>query len=256
MKISKIFTVTLGSLVLAACTQTTEQNAKPQEKHSHWGYTGHESPEHWGELSPKFRICGEGKNQSPVNITNAIDGKLSPIKMDYHSSNVEVINNGHTIQVDFKDTTNVLQFEGKSYTLKQFHFHVPSENHIKGKSFPFEAHFVHADAQGNLAVVGVVYELKGDNQRLAPIWKNLPSKAGEKYTLETAFDPATLIPKKRDYYRFNGSLTTPPCSEGVNWLVLKNYDTIGQAQVDAFSALMHGNNNRPIQPINSRVIVE
>lgn len=256
MKISKIFAITFGSLALAACTQTADQQADKQEKHSHWGYTGHESPEHWAELSPKFRICGEGKNQSPVNITNAIDGKLPPIKIDYRPSNVEVVNNGHTIQVDFKDATNVMQLDGKSYTLKQFHFHVPSENQIKGKSFPLEAHFVHADAQGNLAVVGVLYELAKDNQRLAPIWKNLPQKAEEKLVLETAFDPATLIPKKRDYYRFSGSLTTPPCSEGVNWLVLKQYDSIGQAQVDAFSALMHGHNNRPVQPINARVIVE
>ncbi len=256
MKMSKAFALTFGSLMLVACTQTNNPPVEKQEKHSHWGYTGHESPEHWAELSPKFRICGEGKSQSPVNITNTIDGKLSPIKMDYHPSNVEVVNNGHTIQVDFKDDSNVMQLDGKAYTLKQFHFHVPSENHIKGKSFPLEAHFVHADAQGNLAVVGVLYELAGDNQRLAPIWKNLPQKAGEKFSLETAFNPATLIPKKRDYYRFSGSLTTPPCSEGVNWLVLKQYDSIGQAQVDTFSALMHGHNNRPVQPINARVIVE
>ena len=205
MTMSKIFAITLGSFALAACTQTVEQNARHQEKHSHWGYTGHESPEHWAELSPQFRICSEGKSQSPVNIIHAIDGKLPPIKIDYHPSKVEVVNNGHTIQVDFRDGNNVMQLDGKSYTLKQFHFHVPSENQIKGKSFPLEAHFVHADDQGNLAVVGVLYELAGENQRLAPIWKNLPQKAGEKHVLETEFDPTKLIPKKRDYYRFSGS---------------------------------------------------
>lgn len=252
MKMTKIFAITLGALALTACSQTMKQ----PEKHSHWGYTGHESPEHWAQLSPKFAICGEGKSQSPVNIVNTIDGKLPPIKIDYRPSNVEIVNNGHTIQVDFKDANNVMHLSGNTYTLKQFHFHVPSENHIRGKPFPLEAHFVHADKDGNLAVLGVLYVLSNENQRLSPIWSNFPQKAGEKYTPDTAFDPSTLIPEKRDYYRFSGSLTTPPCSEGVNWLVLKQYDKVSQSQVDAFSAVMKGNNNRPVQPINARVIVE
>ncbi|GJJ79755.1 carbonic anhydrase [Pasteurella canis] len=252
MKMSKIFMLTFGVFALTACSQTMQS----ADKHTHWGYTGHESPEHWATLSPKFAICTEGKSQSPVNIVNAIDGKLAPIKIDYHPSSVEIVNNGHTIQVDFKDANNLMQLNGHTYTLKQFHFHVPSENQIRGKSFPLEAHFVHADKDGNLAVLGVLYVLSSENQRLAPIWHNFPQKAGETHTLDTAFDPTKLIPKKRDYYRFSGSLTTPPCSEGVNWLVLKQYDNISQAQVDAFSTLMKGHNNRPIQPINARVIVE
>ncbi|MFD1807005.1 carbonic anhydrase [Pasteurella oralis] len=252
MKMLKIFKLTFGVITLTACSQTMQS----AEKHSHWGYTGHESPEHWAALSPKFAICSEGKSQSPVNIVNTIDGKLAPIKIDYRPSQVEIVNNGHTIQVDFKEPTNLMQLNGNTYTLKQFHFHVPSENQIKGKSFPLEAHFVHADQAGNLAVLGVLYTLSSENQRLAPIWNNMPQKAGETFKLESAFDPAKLIPKKRDYYRFSGSLTTPPCSEGVNWLVLKQYDNISQSQVDAFSALMHGHNNRPVQPINARVIVE
>ncbi|HDR1407682.1 TPA: carbonic anhydrase [Pasteurella multocida] len=252
MKKSNLFVLTLGALALTACTSPL----KKEETHTHWGYTGHESPEHWAELSPKFRICGEGKNQTPIEIKHTIDGKLAPIKLDYRPSNVEIVNNGHTIQVDFKEASNRMQLNGKTFTLKQFHFHVPSENLIRGKSFPMEAHFVHADNEGNLAVLGVLYVLSSENQRLAPIWQNFPQKAGEKYTLSTAFDPATLIPKKRDYYRFSGSLTTPPCSEGVNWLVLKHYDNISQSQVEAFATLMKGHNNRPVQPINARVIVE
>ncbi|XWY18834.1 carbonic anhydrase [Bisgaard Taxon 45] len=252
MKMSKLVVFTLSTLALAAC----QQSINSQDKHTHWGYTGHEAPEHWASLSPKFALCGEGKNQTPINIVNTIDGKLPPLKLDYHPSDVEIVNNGHTIQVDFKHDHNTLQLNGQTYALKQFHFHVPSENLIRGKSFPMEAHFVHADKEGNLAVLGVLYTLSGENQRLAPIWQHLPQKAGEKYTLNTAFDPATLMPKKRDYYRFSGSLTTPPCSEGVSWLVLKHYDTISQSQVEAFATLMKGHNNRPIQPINARVIVE
>lgn len=103
---------------------------KKEETHTHWGYTGHESPEHWAELSPKFRICGEGKNQTPIDIKHTIDGKLAPIKLDYRPSNVEIVNNGHTIQVDFKEASNRMQLNGKTFTLKQFHFHVPSENLI------------------------------------------------------------------------------------------------------------------------------
>lgn len=252
MKMSKFVVFTLSTLALAAC----QHAAKPQDKHTHWGYTGHEAPEHWASLSPKFAICGEGKSQTPINIVNTIDGKLPPLKLDYQPSHVEIVNNGHTIQVDFKQDNNSLQLNGNTYTLKQFHFHVPSENLIRGKSFPMEAHFVHADKAGNLAVLGVLYVLSGENKRLAPIWQHFPQKAGEKYTLNNTFDPAQLIPKKRDYYRFSGSLTTPPCSEGVSWLVLKDYDTISQPQVEAFSTLMHGHNNRPVQPINARVIVE
>ncbi|WP_424411413.1 carbonic anhydrase [Pasteurella sp. PK-2025] len=252
MKMSKLVVFTLSTLALTAC----QQGVNSQDKHTHWGYTGHEAPEHWASLSPKFAMCGEGKNQTPINIVNAIEGNLPPLKLDYHPSDVNIVNNGHTIQVDFQDDHNTLQLNGRTYALKQFHFHVPSENLIRGKSFPMEAHFVHADKEGNLAVLGVLYTLSGENKRLAPIWQHLPQKTGEKYRLTTAFNPAKLIPKKRDYYRFSGSLTTPPCSEGVSWLVLKHYDTISQPQVNAFSTLMHGHNNRPVQPINARVIVK
>lgn len=252
MTMPKMFTLTLGAMVLTACSHTTA----PMEKHSHWGYTGHESPEHWAALSPKFAICSEGKSQSPVDIVNTVDGKLAPIHINYQPSQVEIVNNGHTIQVDFKEGNNSMEMNGTTYTLKQFHFHVPSENKIKGKSFPLESHFVHTDQNGNLAVLGVLYVVSNENKHLAPIWNNFPQTAGKKYQLTQPFDPSNLIPKKRDYYRFSGSLTTPPCSEGVKWLVLKQYDNISQSQVDAFSAVMKGHNSRPVQPINARVIVE
>lgn len=221
-----------------------------------WGYTGHGSPETWGELSPKFSACSKGMSQSPINITETVEGDLPAIKVNYRPSKVEVINNGHTIQANYSDSNNTLRVGDKVYTLKQFHFHVPSENLIKGKSFPLEAHFVHADAKGNLAVLAVLYENGKDNTRLAPVWDAMPEKSGGKTALKQTFNAATLLPASLDYYRFSGSLTTPPCSEGVSWMVLKGFDHIGKAQVDKFSRVMGGPNNRPVQPVNARIVVQ
>lgn len=228
--------------------------------HTHWGYTGHGAPENWGKLDPKYAACSAGKSQSPVNITgvDVVEGELPAIKVNYRPSKVVVENNGHTIQANYSDSNNTLTVGGKTYTLKQFHFHVPSENMIKGKSFPLEAHFVHADKSGNLAVLAVLYENGKENTRLNPIWNAMPANAkSPKVTLKQNFDASTLIPASKDYYRFSGSLTTPPCSEGVTWMVLKSYDHIGKAQTDKFTKAMGGHhNNRPVQPINARVIVQ
>ena len=230
--------------------------AQAAEGHTQWGYTGHGAPENWGKLSPEFAACASGKSQSPINIVDAIKGELPANKVNYRPSKVVVENNGHTIQANYSDSNNTLRIGDKVYTLKQFHFHVPSENMIKGKSFPLEAHFVHADAKGNLAVLGVLYEDGKANSRLAPIWQAMPQKGGQKTALKQQFDAATLLPASLDYYRFSGSLTTPPCSEGVNWLVLKTYDHIGKEQVEQFRRVMGGHNNRPVQPVNARVVVQ
>jgi len=223
---------------------------------AHWGYTGHNSPESWGNLSPKYTMCSAGKNQSPINITSSLDADLAPIDFHYATSPKSIVNNGHTVQVNVKDGS-YMSIDGIDYKLLQFHFHTPSENNVDGKSFPLEAHFVHADKNNNLAVVAVMFELGEKNSQLAELWKKMPMHTDAKNNLTVeAKDINKLLPKAKDYYRFNGSLTTPPCSEGVKWLVLSTPVSISKAQVEKFSHAVHGTNNRPLQDINARVIVK
>ncbi len=220
-----------------------------------WGYTGNIGPEHWGDLDFRYIRCATGQNQSPINLTGMVESKLAPIKIDYKTKPFEIVNNGHTIQVNIAPGSTLV-FDGKIFELKQFHFHSPSENQIEGKSFPLEAHFVHADKNGNLAVVALMFELGKKNDVLEQFWSNMPEQANSVHKLKEAPIPAKLLPKSKDYYYFNGSLTTPPCSEGVRWIVLKAPVTVSKEQVEKFSHLMHHPNNRPVQPLNARKVLK
>ncbi len=224
----------------------------------HWGYTGHGGPEHWGELSDDFKMCLIGKNQSPIDLRteSMFDTKLPAIRFHYATKTKDVVDNGHTEQVDIVPGSYIV-VDGIKFELKQFHFHTPSENKIDGRSFPLEAHFVHADEHGNLAVVALMFKYGKPNPVIDKIWSRMPKKAGKKHDLTMkAQEIKRLLPKNRDYYRFNGSLTTPPCSEGVRWLVLKHPVTISKKQVRRFAKIMGHANNRPVQPINARVILK
>ena len=221
----------------------------------HWGYSGKQGPEYWGNLDPEFSQCSEGKNQSPINLTGMIKGELIPITVNYQTGGNEILNNGHTIQVNYAPGSSI-KINGHQFELKQFHFHSPGENTIEGESFPMEAHFVHADKEGNLAVIALMYKTGAKNSELEKAWSQMPEKSGEKNVLPKSVDAKTLLPRNLDYYRFNGSLTTPPCSEGVWWLVMKESVTASKDQIDKFSHAMHHPNNRPIQPINARMILE
>lgn len=249
------FKRTLPRLTAVVLSAFTALSAAAHGDHTHWGYTGHDSPESWGNLSEEFRLCSTGKNQSPVNITETVSGRLPSIKANYRPSTVEVENNGHTIQVNYPEGGNTLTVNGRTYTLKQFHFHVPSENQIKGRTFPMEAHFVHLDENKQPLVLAVLYEAGKTNDRLASIWDAMPMTAG-KVKLDQPFDASSLLPRNLRYYRFAGSLTTPPCSEGVSWLLLKTYDHIDQAQAEKFTRAIGSHNNRPVQPLNARVVIE
>ena len=173
-------TRTLPRLTVFLLSTFAAFSAAAHGNHTHWGYTGHDSPESWGNLSEEFRLCSTGKNQSPVNITETVSGKLPAIKVNYKPSTVNVENNGHTIQVNYPEGGNTLTVNGRTYTLKQFHFHVPSENQIKGRTFPMEAHFVHLDENRQPLVLAVLYEAGKTNDRLAPIWNVMPMKEGRK----------------------------------------------------------------------------
>ncbi len=221
----------------------------------HWGYTGDVAPEYWGSLDPAFEMCSKGKNQSPIDLKGFIEAELAPIKFVDFGKWVNVINNGHAIQVNCEKGSSIT-IDGRTFNLIQFHFHSPSENLIEGKSFPMEAHFVHADKDGNLAVVALMFEYGDANPIIEKIWAKMPEKAGGKNDINPDFSPYSLLPKNKDYYRFNGSLTTPPCSEGVRWFVVKEAVTVSKDQVAKFAHIMGVPNNRPVQPINARPILK
>lgn len=220
---------------------------------AHWGYEGNVGPDQWTSLKPEFSACA-GKNQSPIDVSGTIDAKLKPLRFSYKAGGHEVVNNGHTIQVNI-DTGSSVVVDGIQFDLKQFHFHSPSENHISGKSYPLEAHLVHADKDGNLAVVAVVFNAGPANATVAAAWSQMP-KAEGKAVLPTKVSAAGLLPKSHDYYRYNGSLTTPPCTEGVRWIVMKKPMTVSKEQLNAFQTNLGFANNRPIQPANARPILK
>jgi carbonic anhydrase len=221
---------------------------------SHWSYSGAGGPDEWAKLTPESGACA-GKNQSPINLTGFIKADLKPIHFAYQNGGSEIINNGHTIQINYAAGSSIT-VDNVQFDLKQFHFHAPSENLIKGKSYPLEGHFVHADKDGNLAVVAVMYKEGAENKALSGLWSVMPKEANEKAALTTPFAATKLLPVKRSYYRFNGSLTTPPCSEGVRWLVMKNPVSVSKDQIEAFSHVLHHPNNRPVQATNARTILQ
>ena len=224
--------------------------------HPHWGYSGESGPKYWADLAADYKLCREGKNQSPVNLQNPMKAELGGLKLSYQSSATEILNNGHTIQVNIAEGSQLL-VDGKSFKLKQFHFHTPSENLILGQSFPMEVHFVHADVAGNLAVVAVMFNEGAEHEVIKQLWSKMPGKPGTKQALSGIGNAyAKLFPENGAYYRYNGSLTTPPCTEGVRWFVVNQPVAISKAQVEQFLKVMRQSNNRPVQPLNARVILK
>ena len=217
----------------------------------HWGYDKENGPDTWGKY---YHECGYGKNQSPINLERFIDAKLPNLKIVYSGNAKDVVNNGHTIKVDTIGK-NVITIDGKDFILVQFHFHTPSENRIEGKSFPMEAHFVHKSKDREYLVVALMFKEGQKNRALEKILNDLEPQKGHAKILKEMFNPGELFPKKLDYYRYNGSFTTPPCTEGVRWIVIKRPVEASKAQIEAFHKVM-GSNNRPTQPLHARVILK
>ncbi|WP_457625493.1 carbonic anhydrase [Persephonella sp.] len=219
-----------------------------------WSYHGDTGPEHWGDLKEDYIMCKIGKNQSPVDISRIVEAELKDIEINYSPGATSLLNNGHTVKVSYESGSYIV-VDGIKFELKQFHFHAPSEHTVKGKSYPFEAHFVHADKDGNLAVIGVLFKEGKENPVIKKLWENLPSHIGEKIKLAHKINAYDLLPKKKKYYRYSGSLTTPPCSEGVRWIVMTAEMEMSKEQIEKFRKLMGGDTNRPVQPINARMIL-
>jgi carbonic anhydrase len=220
----------------------------------HWGYKGEAGPENWSKVDQKFAMCALGRNQAPIDLTGFVEADLKPLVFAYKPGAAEIVNNGHTVEIDYAPGST-LTVDGRTFELKQFHFHAPSENRIGGKSFPLEGHLVHADKDGNLAVVAVMFAEGAAHPLLAKLWSAMPAKPGEKSALPQGLSATGLLPANREYFRFNGSLTTPPCSEGVRWLVMKHHPTVSKAQVEQFSTTLGFANNRPIQPVYARPVL-
>jgi carbonic anhydrase len=239
------------SILITAMFAVTAWGSEQQE----WSYEGTTGPLNWGKLAPGNVMCEIGRNQAPINIEGALTTSAKPLQPGYASGSKDIVNNGHTIQVDFEQG-NTLVVDNATFSLQQMHFHAPSENQIAGQSFPMEAHFVHADAQGNLLVVALMFREGEADSALNKVWAALPPNSGPARPLPNAVTPMAFMPKSMSYYRFSGSLTTPPCSEGVRWLVLKTPVSVSKAQIEAFEHTIRHHNNRPLQPLNGRVVIE
>jgi len=220
-----------------------------------WGYEGANGPEHWGDLAPANRVCGVGFQQSPIDIDNAIDAQTGGIDISYTTSPLRILNNGHTVQVNC-DPGSQMQLDGQTFKLLQFHFHHPSEHTHQGRSHDMEAHLVHASDDGTLAVLGVFITEGAHNKALGPVWDNMPMSAGPENRVGSVIvAPERLLPDQRTFYRYYGSLTTPPCSEKVIWSVYGMPIEASRAQVQKFAALFPMN-ARPAQPLNRRFLLK
>jgi len=221
-------------------------------QNKHWDYEGGAGPAHWAEISDEFGLCGSGRQQSPINISKETEMNLQALEFHYGAStNSKVINNGHTIQVDYASGSYAV-IGGKKYNLLQFHFHSPSEHQIHGKHADMVAHLVHKSDDGQLAVVAVLFERGTENSFLSPIWRVIPKHKGEE-KLHRTLKMMELLPADKRYFNYAGSLTTPPCSEGVNWNILTTNVTVSKAQLEAFTHIFP-KSIRPVQSVNDRLI--
>ncbi len=220
----------------------------------HWAYGGDTGPENWGQLKPEFQQCMVGKRQSPIDIRDSIAVQLDPIQFDYRPSGFRVIDNGHTVQVNV-EPGNSITVQGRRYELLQFHFHRPSEERINGRQFEMVAHMVHKDAEGRLAVVAVLMDQGKGHPLVQQVWNNLPLEKNTEQPALIQMDLKALLPEQQQYYTYMGSLTTPPCSEGVLWMVMKQPASMSREQIAIFSKL-YPMNARPIQSASGRLIKE
>jgi carbonic anhydrase len=247
--------LTLTFLLIALVTFNVLAFAQEHAAGHEWAYEGAEGPKHWGDIKTEYATCKVGKQQSPVDIKGAQKATLPAIQFNYQPVALHIIDNGHTIQVNYPPGSTI-SVGGKQYQLQQFHFHKPSEEAIAGKHQDMVAHLVHADAEGNLAVVAVLLSQGNSNEQVDELWKNLPKeKEKESTPANVTINAFKLLPIDRSYYTFSGSLTTPPCSEKVTWFVLKSPTTVSKSEIDQFGKI-YPHNARPTQPLNGRMIQE
>jgi len=261
-KLGYLFFAVSINLTLAACAdQTKEENEvrTTSADESDWSYEELTGPEYWDELDPGNLACANGSEQSPINVELPqvkAEKKLNENEIYYEPTEFTVENNGHTIQANATTDSNLLVIEGNEYKLLQFHFHTPSEHQFNSQNFDMELHLVHSDKNGNLAVLGIMIQNGKKNELLAGMWNELPKEESikdisEKYLI----DLKALLPKNQTSYEYEGSLTTPPCTEEVKWMVFEQPIEMSRAQIQAFQKIIP-HNRRPVQPINEREIIK
>ena len=248
MKALSILVVIL--VLLSACAPQQAEPAPP-----HWTYEGEEGPSHWGELSESYATCSVGKSQSPIDVITPSAQDLMNISFHYQPSEVNILNNGHTVQVNY-DPGSYIELDGTRYDVAQFHYHAPSEHTIDGESFPAELHIVHRSAGDNLAVVGILLREGTENAAYQPFISNLPVETTEPKDTGVKINAIDLLPSLQTTFRYSGSLTTPPCAEGVSWLLMTTPVELSAQQLTALDSLFETGNNRPVQPINDRTLME
>ncbi len=231
------------------------QTVHTKDHPAHWDYLGVKSASHWSMLSKEYMGCETGNRQSPIDITTTHHGDHQQnLVFHYKTSQLHEINNGHTIQVSHVSGCHV-DLNDREYKLRQFHFHSPSEHHIDGKTYPMEMHLVHQDEAGHVLVIAVMMETDASQPVLGKFWQWLPGQIGQKVTFPLELSLTDILPANTQHYTYSGSLTTPPCTEGIQWIVLKEPMHVSQQDVDQFVQII-GKNARPIQPLGERVIEE
>ena len=226
----------------------------PPANGTHWAYDGEFGPANWGKINAKWSQCGSGGRQSPIDLRDGMKVELEKLAFDYKPSSFSVVDNGHTIQVNLAGG-NFLTVQNRSYELQQFHFHRPSEERINGKSFEMVVHLMHRDAEGRLAMLAVLLERGAAHDMIQTVWNNLPLEKHDTVQPSVVLDVSELLPERRDYFTYMGSLTTPPCTEGVLWMVMKQPIQASPPQMALFSRL-YPFNARPVQANSGRVVKE
>ena len=256
----------LFTLAAVACARDEEPaHSEAHGDIAHWDYSAEHGPATWGTLDSQYATCASGRAQSPIDIVNATPNAQLPaltarfrpaaLRVVHHAHQADVVNTGHSIQVNYPNA-DTITVGGDAYALLQYHFHSPSEHQVAGTSFPMEMHLVHKSTEGRLAVVGVLIREGRSNAAFGPVWSRLPATKGAEVVHDSVMvDVDDLLPAVRTSYRYDGSLTTPPCSEGVEWFVLTTPIELSAQQIAAFRQALAGN-NRPVQPLNGRVIAQ
>lgn len=226
----------------------------PPARGTHWSYEGEYGPANWSKINVDWASCGNGKRQSPIDIRNGFKVELEAVTVDYKPSSFTVTDNGHTIETGIAGG-NYISVGNRTYELEQFHFHRPSEERIDGKSFEMVVHLVHRDPEGRLAVVAVLLERGAALAPMQTVLNNLPLEKHDVVAPSVVLDPAGLLPQRQEYYTYMGSMTTPPCTEGVQWIVMKQPMQASPAQMALF-ARMYPLNARPVQAAGGRIVKE
>jgi len=282
-KLVYLFLVVSLSFLLGACSEQAPETAvlkeektndvkedqstamkgnEAEETHithaAQWSYNGDTGPEHWGKLDNANLACVNGSEQSPINIEFSqvkANKKLEGIQIQYEPATFSLLNNGHTVQANAATESNSIVIEGNEYKLSQFHFHTPSEHQYNGQNYDMELHLVHKDANGKLAVLGLMIKEGRENGNLASVWEVLPKEETKnEISVKEPIDLQDLLPHDQTSFHYNGSLTTPPCTEEVKWIIFEQPIEMSKIQIQAFQEISP-DNHRPVQPINKREII-